>query len=55
MTEHTIGIDISKTHLDAFRQEDRAALRFENNHRGIRALNRWLGVSDVRTPPCAVG
>lgn len=47
MTEHTIGIDISKTHLDAFRQEDHAAQRFENNHRGIRALIRWLGETPV--------
>ena len=30
MTEHTIGIDISKTHLDVFRLEDQAAQRFEN-------------------------
>lgn len=27
MTEYTIGIDISKTHLDAFRLEDQAARR----------------------------
>ena len=25
MTEHTIGIDISRSHLDAFRREDEAA------------------------------
>ena len=43
MTEHTIGIDISKTHLDAFRHEDQAARQFENTPRGIRALIRWLG------------
>jgi len=43
MTEHTIGIDISKTHLDAFRQEDQAARQFENTPPGIRALIRWLG------------
>lgn len=47
MTEHTIGIDISKTHLDAFRQEDQAARQFENTPRGIRALIRWLGQTPV--------
>ena len=42
MTEHTIGIDISKTHLDAFRLEDQAARQFENSVRGFRALIKWL-------------
>ena len=47
MTEHTIGIDISKTHLDAFRLEDQAARQFENAPRGFRALIRWLGQTPV--------
>lgn len=47
MTEHTIGIDISKTHLDAFRQEDQAAQQFEDTPRGIWALIRWLGQTPV--------
>jgi transposase len=47
MTEHTIGIDISKTHLDAFRLEDQTARRFETSPRGIRALIRWLGQMPV--------
>lgn len=47
MTEYTIGIDISKTHLDAFRQEDQAARQFENTPKGIRALIRWLGKTSV--------
>jgi transposase len=47
MTEHTIGVDISKTHLDAFRLEDQAARQFENTPRGIRALTRWLGQTPV--------
>jgi transposase len=47
MTEHTIGIDISKTHLDAFRLEDQTARQFENTPRGIRALIRWLGQTPV--------
>ena len=47
MTEHTIGIDISKSHLDAFRLEDQAARQFENSPRGIRALIRWLDETPV--------
>jgi len=47
MTEHTIGIDISKSHLDAFRLEDRAAERFENSPRGLRALIKWLGTTPL--------
>ena len=35
MTEYTIGIDISKTHLDAFRLEDQTAKRFDNAPRGF--------------------
>lgn len=47
MTEHTIGIDISKTRLDAFRLEDQAARQFENSARGFRALIKWLGQTPV--------
>lgn len=47
MTEHTIGIDISKIHLDAFRLEDQKARQFENTPKGIRALIRWLGQTSV--------
>ena len=47
MTEHTIGIDISKSHLDAFRLEDETAQRFENTSRGFRALIKWLGAIPV--------
>lgn len=47
MTEHTIGIDISKTHLDVFRLEDQAAKQFDNTPRGFRALMRWLGAAPV--------
>ena len=47
MTEATIGIDISKDHLDAFRLEDRAAQRFENSVSGFRALLKWLGQTPV--------
>lgn len=43
MTEYTIGVDISKSHLDAFRLEDQAAQQFENSPCGFRALIKWLG------------
>jgi transposase len=47
MTEHTIGIDISKSYLDAFRLEDQTSFRFENSARGLRALTKWLGETTV--------
>jgi transposase len=36
MTEHNIGVDISKSHLDAFRLEDGTAQRFDNSAVGFR-------------------
>ena len=42
MILYSIGIDISKTHLDAFRLEDEVVSRFENTPKGFRALIRWL-------------
>jgi len=47
MTGSTIGIDISKALLDAFRLEDRAARQFDNSARGFRALVKWLGQTPV--------
>ena len=47
MTDHTIGVDISKSHLDVFRLEDGAAQRFENSAAGYRALRKWLGKEPV--------
>ena len=47
MTDRTIGVDISKSHLDAFRLEDGAAQRFENSAAGFRALRKWLGTAPV--------
>jgi transposase len=38
MTEYPIGIDISKSYLDAFRLEDQTSFRFENSARRLRAL-----------------
>ena len=47
MTDHTIGVDISKSHLDVFRLEDGIAKRFDNSTTGFRALTRWLGKASV--------
>ena len=47
ITEFTIGVDISKSHLDVFRLEDEAAGRFENSAAGFRALVKWLGKAAV--------
>jgi len=47
MTDHTIGVDISKSHLDAVRLEDGAAQRFDNSTAGFRALTKWLGKAPV--------
>ena len=47
MTDHNIGVDISKSHLDVFRLEDGASRRFENSAAGFRALARWLGKAPV--------
>lgn len=47
MTDHTIGVDISKSHLDVFRLEDGAAQRFENSAAGFRALRKWLSKAPV--------
>jgi len=43
MTDDSIGIDISKDHLDAHRLSDGAAPRFTNAVAGFRALATWLG------------
>lgn len=47
MTELTIGIDISKDHLDAHRLPDGAAKQFANSKAGLTRLIRWIGVEDV--------
>lgn len=47
MTEHTIGVDISKSHLDVFDAERGAAKRFENSISGFRAFEKWLGKARI--------
>ena len=48
MTNDTIGVDISKDHLDAHRMSDGASRRFANDHTGHKALMNWLGQPDMR-------
>lgn len=47
MTDHTIGVDISKSHLDVFRLEDGVAQRFESSAAGFCALSKWLGKAPI--------
>ena len=42
MTKHTVGIDISKDHLDACWLPANEAKRFPNSKAGFRALARWI-------------
>ena len=42
MTDHNIGVDISKSHLDVFRLEDGAVRRFDNSAAGFVSLKKWL-------------
>ena len=43
MTNDTIGVDISKDHLDAHRMSDGASQRFANDKQGHGAFLKWLG------------
>ena len=42
MKNDTIGVDVSKDHLDAHRLADGATRRFANDKRGQGALIQWL-------------
>lgn len=42
MTDDTIGIDISKATLDAYRLSDGTLAQFNNNKAGFASLQRWL-------------
>lgn len=46
--DDTIGVDISKPTLDAFRLRTREHQQFPNDRAGCAALIRWIGVSAVR-------
>lgn len=43
MTKHTVGIDISRDRLDAFRASDSGTGRFSNNAAGFQELIDWMG------------
>ena len=47
MTKDTIGVDISKDHLDAHRMSDGAIRRFTNDTVGHRAFMGWLGQTET--------
>jgi hypothetical protein len=42
MKHDTIGVDVSKDHLDAHRLADGATRRFANDKGGHKALIKWL-------------
>lgn len=48
MTHHTIGVDISKDHVDAWRTLDATHRRFANDKAGHRALIGWIGPDKPR-------
>lgn len=48
MTNDTIGVDISKDHLDAHRMSDGACRRFANDGTGHRAFLGWAGPCGCR-------
>ena len=43
MTEHSIGVDISKHQLDVFCGAREQAQSFDNTVSGFKALSKWLG------------
>jgi transposase len=47
MNQATIGIDVSKDHLDVHRLPDGAARQFANTKGGLTQLIRWIGASIV--------
>lgn len=47
MTNTTIGVDVSKDHLDAHRLPDGAAKQFPNDDAGHKALIRWIKTTMV--------
>ena len=47
MKNDTIGVDVSKDHLDAYRLADGASRRFVNDTSGRKALLKWLAEKPV--------
>ena len=50
MNNDTIGVDVSKDHLDAHRLADGATRRFANDKGGHKALIKWLAETPRRNP-----
>ena len=48
MSKPTIGVDISKDHLDAHRLPDGKYRRYRNDRTGHRALIKWLRATPVK-------
>ena len=48
MTNDTIGVDISKDHLDSYRMSDGASRRFTNDRTGHKAFIAWAARLDIR-------
>ncbi|MEM1045754.1 MAG: transposase [Pseudomonadota bacterium] len=48
MLNDTIGVNISKDHLDAYRMSDGANRSFTNDKTGHKAFKVWLGTADTR-------
>jgi transposase len=47
MKNDTIGVDVSKDHLDAYRLNDGGSRRFANDRSGHRAFVKWLAQTPV--------
>ena len=47
MIEHTIGVDICKSHLDVFDAERSKAKRFENSASRFRSFEKWCGNFEI--------
>ena len=43
ITDHDIGVDISKAHFDAFDLETGRAAQFTNGKTGFRSFRKWPG------------
>ena len=48
MEHSTVGVDVSKAHLDAHRAPEGRAAQFPNTAEGIRRLIEWIGDAPVR-------
>ena len=47
MTDYTIGVDISKARLDAYRLPGGDTQCFSNDRQGFRARLKWIGKGQI--------